>query len=151
METFKSDSYEDGRTKQAFKDDTDINKILDRAAKGSTISHLAKHGAVYGDFSDIGDLLQSQERLQRGIAIFQELPGEVRKEFNNSAGEFFEFVNNPANTERLSEVLPALSKQGKQMPVIRPTPDAQATPRVNPETPAEPPQAQPEVPPGPPA
>ena len=78
--------YSDGRTKQSFKDGTDINKLLYKAAKGDSISHLAKHGAVYGDFSDIDDLLTAHNRLERGKQIFMDLPGEVRAEFNNNPG-----------------------------------------------------------------
>ena len=110
--------YTDGLTKQGFKDSTDINKIFAKAANGQTISHLAKYEGVYGDFSDIGDLLESNERLQKGMTIFQELPSEVRNEFKNDAGAFFKFVNDPANVNRLAEVLPHLAKPGDQMPDI---------------------------------
>ena len=51
--------YDDGRTKQAFKDSTDINKILKKAAKAGTMSHLMKYPApVYAEFQNI-DLLEA--------------------------------------------------------------------------------------------
>lgn len=106
--------YSDGRTKQAFKDQTDINKLLAKAARGDTISHLAKHGAVYGDFTDIDDLLVAQQRLAKGQEIFDALPGEIKREFNQNPAEFFNFVNNPANQDKLPEVLPALAARGQQ-------------------------------------
>lgn len=118
---FNSDKYEDGLTKQSFKDSTDINKILHRAAAGQSISHLAKHGAVYGDFSDIDDLLVAHERLTRGQKIFDDLPAELRKEFNNDLGSFFNFVNDPANTDRLPEIFPELAKPQSQLPDFSPT------------------------------
>lgn len=114
-----AEHYKDGRTKQAFKDETDINKILARAAKGNTISHLAKHGAMYGDFSDIDDLLTAHQRLAKGQEIFDALPGEVKREFGNNVGRFFNFVNDPANIERLPEILPGLAAPGNQMPAPR--------------------------------
>lgn len=117
LETFKSDNYPDGRTKQAYKDQTDINKILAKAAKGQTISHLAKYEPVYGDFADIDDLLSAHDRLERGRQIFSELPSEVRKEFANNPAEFFRYVNDPANAGRLGEIIPGLAKPGTQMPV----------------------------------
>lgn len=113
-ETGPKDYSQDGRTKQAFKDQTDINKLLARAARGDTISHLAKHGAVYGDFSDIDDLMTAQARLAKGVEIFQALPAEIKREFNQSPAEFFNFVNNPENEEKLPEVLPALAARGQQ-------------------------------------
>lgn len=118
MDTFKSDEYKDGRTKQAFKDQCDINKILRKAQKTGTISHLAKYQAQYGDFSDIEDLLTAQERLKAGQAIFDELPAEVKREFGNDTGRFYRFVNDPANAENLHKVLPSLAASGTQVPDI---------------------------------
>ncbi len=143
---YPSDLYEDGMTKQAFKDDTDINKILAKAAMGDTITHLAKHGAVYGDFTEIDDLLDAQQKLARGTAIFMDLPGEVRREFNQSPKEFFEFVNNPDHADRLPQLLPGLAKPGTQMGTTRRTAESVAaelgepTPRGSDSdpTPAEP-------------
>ena len=120
MRVFNSDAYEDGRTKQSFKDSTDINKILLKAARGDTISHLAKHGAVYGDFTDMPDLLEASGRLAKGQAIFDDLPGEVKREFNQDAVGFFQYVNDPRNAENLPNVLPALAAPGNQLrPIVR--------------------------------
>ncbi len=132
--------YSDGRTKQAFKDSTDINKLLARAAKGETISHLAKHGAMYGDFTDIDDLLTGMTRLQKGQAIFADLPGEIRREFNQDAGAFFNYVNNPENSERLSELLPGLAERGTQLVDTRKPENIDNDPIVK----AAPPEAAPE-------
>ena len=113
--TFQSDDYPDGRTKQSFKDQTDINKILYKAQKTGTISHLQKHGGEYGDFSDIGDLLSAHNRLERGRAIFADLPSEVRREFKQDVGAFFKYVNDPQNVDKLPDLLPALAKKGDQI------------------------------------
>lgn len=110
--------YSDGRTKQAFKDQTDINMILEKATRVGSLSHLMRHGAVYGDFSDVPDLLTAHERIKRGQAIFDELPGEIRREFSNDMFEFFKFVNDPAHREDLKRVLPGLAKPGAQLPEV---------------------------------
>lgn len=126
-------SYDDGRTKQAFKDAADINKLLAKAQREGTISHLAKYEAVYGDFSDIGDLLTAHERLGRAQAIFDELPGELRREFNNSPQAFFEFVNAPDNADKLQRVLPALARPGRQaVQPVRRTAPAETAPASTP-------------------
>lgn len=116
--TFKSDAYEDGRTKQAFKDAADINKILYKAQKTGTISHLAKYQGEYGDFSDIDDLLSAHEKLERGKKIFQECPSEIRREFGNDPGAFFRFVNDPQNSDKIDQLLPHLAKQGTPRPDV---------------------------------
>jgi len=139
LPVFNSDSYEDGRTKQSFKDDTDINKLLARAAQGDTITHLAKHGAIYGDFSDIDDLLTANARLQRGQKIFDELPGEVKREFNQSPAAFYKFVNDPANADQLERVVPGLAQRGTQLPSVARNPRTMGVSDTQtPEPPGEP-------------
>ncbi len=105
--------YDDGRTKQSFKDETDIEKIMARADKTGTISHMAKYEGVYADFSDF-DFHQQNNMLARGREIFADLPAEIRKEFSQSPAEFFEFVNDPKNIEDLKTKLPALAEPGRQ-------------------------------------
>ena len=47
---FGTKDYSDGRTKQAFKDSCDINKMLKKAQTVGSLSHLLKYPeAVYGD------------------------------------------------------------------------------------------------------
>ncbi len=113
MGTKQPTKYTDGRTKQSFKDETDINKILKRAQKSGTISHLNKYEARYGDFSNF-DFFESQLMLTQGRQIFDALPSEIRNEFNQSQAEFFNYVNDPANKDRLKELLPALAAPGRQ-------------------------------------
>ncbi len=115
LELFRSDVYTDGRTKQAFKDSTDINKLLAKAAKGDAIDHLTKYGAAYGDFTDMPDLLEAQRRLGEGQDIFMQLPGEVRREFNQSAAAFFEYVNDPEHANDLARLIPGLVERGTQL------------------------------------
>jgi hypothetical protein len=113
--------YSDGRTSQAFKDDTDINKLLVRPTREGTLSHIEAHGGHYGDFTDYPDLMEAHDRLQRGQAIFDQLPAETKREFQNSPQRFFAFVNDPQNADRLHKVLPALAERGNQLPNTRPT------------------------------
>lgn len=130
--------YSDGRTKQSFKDQCDINKILAKAWKTGSISHLQKHGATYGDFSDVPDLLEAHRRIKRGNEVFAELPSEVRKEFGNDMFRFYEYVTDPANAGRLHELLPALAKPGRQAPAVVRSARSEADPKVA-SAPAEPP------------
>lgn len=118
-------AYKDGRTKQSFKDETDINKMLERAQLAGTLSHIEKHGAFYGDFADF-DFDEAQFALARATSIFAELPSEVRKEFDQNPGRFFEFVNNPENIDRLPDVLPGLAQPGRQNVSIQRTADVVA-------------------------
>lgn len=135
-------SYDDGRTKQSFKDETDIVKILHRAQKAGTHSHLDQYEKIYGDFSDF-DFLEAQINLTRGREVFDALPSELRTEFNNSPAAFFTYVNDPANHDDLRRKLPGLAAPGRQnLDVSGNTPPADPPAPLQPApAPADPPPA----------
>ena len=139
--------YTDGRTKQAFADETDINKILHRAQKAGTLSHLQKYEGMYGDFADF-DFMDAQLNLVKGRELFDELPSELRNEFNQSPAQFFDYVNDPANRDNLAEKLPGLAQPGRQnldvsgrTPPQTPQGVAEPAPPVQP----QPPEPDPEI------
>ncbi len=153
--------YEDGRTKQSHRDETDIVKIMARFDKTGTISHLEKHEGVYADFSDF-DFHEQTNMLTRGREIFDDLPAEIRREFHQSPAAFFNYVNDPANAEDLRNKLPALAAPGQQLAKITPPsadleaaeaaasePEASANPAPVPKTtaPAVNPSGEPPAPP----
>ncbi len=106
-------TYKDGRTKQSFKDETDIEKMLSRAQAAGTISHLEKYQGSYGDFADF-DFFDSILMLTKGREVFDALPSELRSEFNQSPEQFFAYVNDPANKDDLEKKLPMLAEPGRQ-------------------------------------
>jgi len=114
--------YKDGRTKQCFKDECDIDKIMTRFNMTGTISHLAKWEGTYEDFSDF-DFHTQITKLAQGEAIFAELPAEVRREFGQDPAAFFAFVNSPEHKDQLRKDLPDLAKPGQQLP-RKASPDA---------------------------
>lgn len=114
-----------GRTKQSQKDECDINKLLERSAKHGALSHLEKYQPFYGDFSGY-DFETHIKNIARGNTIFEELPAEVKKEFDQSAQKFFEFVTKPENADKLPQLLPAIAKQGDYFPPIGVTPSLPA-------------------------
>ena len=110
-------TYKDGRTKQTFKDQTDIHKILAKAQRTGTVSHINTYGQQYGEFADF-DFLQAQLQIAKGNEIFEALPSEVRSEFANEAGNFFAFANDPENVGRLDEILPKIAEPGAYFPAV---------------------------------
>lgn len=107
-------------TKQSFKDQTDLNRVLDRAGKGASLSHLMNYQGEYGDFSEFSEQYYEDmlNKLSRANTIFYDLPAEIRSEFNNNPGAFFAYVNNPENKDRLAELFPDLAQPGKQLPDV---------------------------------
>mgnify|MGYP000073147877 CR=1 FL=1 len=107
------------RATQEAKEQCDINRVLDRARHGASLSHVMQHGGRYGDFSDLhGDSYNDMlNRLADASSIFNDLPAELRSEFDNDPGKFFEFVGDKTE-EELIEALPALSAPGRQFPDV---------------------------------
>lgn len=138
-----------GRTKQSFKDSCDINKLLEKGARQGGLSHLERHGARYGDFASI-DWENLPMQLAEGRQVFNELPAELKREFNQDPSQFFDYVTDPQNENRLTELLPAISQRGNFFPRVnkiqtRPTETPSETATVEPGetprvTPGEPPQ-----------
>lgn len=96
---------------------TDINRILDKVKKTGVVTHIRQHGGHYGDFVDF-DFESAQIALARANSIFYALEPNTRAEFGNQPSAFFKFVNDPANKDRLVEVLPELAEPGKQLPDV---------------------------------
>ncbi len=111
-------TFDDGRTQQCHKDECDINKIMSRFAQTGTISHVNKYQGRYADFADY-DFVEQQNRLNAGVEIFNNLDGEIRREFQQNPQAFFDYVNDPANADDLLEKLPGLAKPGTQLPPQR--------------------------------
>jgi len=104
-----------GRTKQSFKDGCDIHRIVAKAQKAGTLSHLEKHGAFYADVADAPqDIFEARDQLEKVNAIFADLPSELRNEFQNDPLEYLTYVNDPANRDQLDRLLPELAKPGRQ-------------------------------------
>lgn len=109
--------YNDGRTKQAFKDQCDINKIMAKAMVKGDLSFAQKYDTqVFGEFDGEFTLLEAQGRLQRASEIFGELSSETRKEFQNDPLKFLAFANAPENRDRLVELLPQIAEPGAYFP-----------------------------------
>lgn len=125
-------------TKQAFKDETDVNRIIAKFQVSGVISHQAKYGGVYGDFSDF-DFLQAQNDIRRAEVIFAALPSEVRREFDQDMSKFFSYVNDPENIGKLDTLLPKIAEPGSyNLDVSDKSPPGELVSGGEPGPPAEP-------------
>lgn len=85
-----------GRTKQAAKDECDINAIMRRYVKSGMWPAGVSVGS-YGDFDLPGDLMDAYEMVKRAELQFASLPSEVRERFKNRPALFLAFVQDKAN------------------------------------------------------
>ena len=84
-----------GYTQQHFKEECDINNILDRYAQTGIVPE--RHGAFYGDFSEGLEYREALDRLKSTQAEFDALPARTRDFFGNDPSRFLDFVSNPEN------------------------------------------------------
>lgn len=99
------------RTRQEFKDECDINKIIARHSKTGIISHIASGKPVYGDFASIGNYQDSMNTVLAAQEAFAALPASLRKRFDNDPSIFLDFVDDPRNASELVELGLAEPKQ----------------------------------------
>lgn len=105
-------------TKQEFKDECDINRIMARALRHGVLPQQST-GALYGDFSEVGDYQQAQDILLHARQQFEALPSAVRDRFQNDPAQMLAFVADPKNK-------PELRKLGlanpEPLPPVKPVP-----------------------------
>jgi phage internal scaffolding protein len=91
-------------TQQHFAKEADIKTIIKKHDRTGIISHVARGIAQYGDYSEVNEYRESLDIVRQADASFMALPAELRAMFDNDAGEFFEFVTNPANDDKMVEL-----------------------------------------------
>lgn len=91
-------------TKQAFKDECDINKIVANYDRTGLLTHVSSAVARYGDFTEVNEYQESLNTVLRAQRDFEGLPADIRKRFHNDPGEFFEFATNPDNLDQMVEM-----------------------------------------------
>lgn len=131
--TKQPSSYKDGRTKQSFKDETDVNQIIAKHTRMGTLSHLEQWGGQYGDWSDF-DFQDAQNQIANANSMFETLPAAVRSQFHNDPARFLEFVNDPDNADDLATKLPELAApRTRPLPTPGETVDPEPVPEPAPE------------------
>lgn len=91
-------------TQQHFQEECDIKTIIKKHDRTGIIQHVASGVAQYGDYSEVNEYRESLDLINHAQESFNGLPADLRKMFNNNAGEFFEFATNPANADKMVEL-----------------------------------------------
>jgi phage internal scaffolding protein len=83
-------------TQQQFKEEADINTIVDRFMK---TGHLPDPVSMpqYVDYEGIFDFQSAMNVVRQADENFMRMDAKVRARFHNSPQEFLEFFANPAN------------------------------------------------------
>jgi len=86
-------------TDQSFKDEVNVNNIINKFNRTGQISHLAKKSGMYADLSTIEDLHSSLTQVVQAQEAFDSLPAELRRRFGNSPVEMVNFLQDPSNDQ----------------------------------------------------
>lgn len=126
---------EQGRTKQSFKDECDINIIMKRFAVTGELGHISQAQPLWGEIPEV-DFQGAMAVVVDARERFQSLPAEVRDRFLNDPARLLAFIQDPANKEEGVKL--GLFRKAEPAPVPTPSPAPQEPPKA----PVEPPKAQ---------
>lgn len=88
-------------TQQHFQEECDIINIIKRHDRNGIIEHVQRGQARYGDFSEVSDYREALDLVKNAQDEFMSVPSDIRKQFDNNPGKFYEFVSNPDNKDEL--------------------------------------------------
>ena len=110
-------------TQQHFKDDCDVNKIIDRYTRTGVVPAelINRSSGVYGDFSDVGDFFDAQQRVANAVQNFESLPSNIRRRFNDDPAQLIAFCNDSKNYEEALKL--GLVRKREVVPDPAPVPE----------------------------
>ncbi|AXQ66145.1 MAG: internal scaffolding protein [Microviridae sp.] len=91
-------------TQQHFQEECDIINIIKRHDRNGIIEHVHRGQARYGDFSEVQDYREALDLVRNAQEEFMTIPSDIRKQFDNNPGKFYEFVSNPENKNELEKM-----------------------------------------------
>lgn len=107
-------NLEPTRTQQQFKDECDINVIVERfGITGQLPEHVRV--PVDGDFTGVTDFQSALNLVMEAERAFMEFPANVRERFQNDPGQLVAFVSDPGNLE-----------EARKLGIARPAPTPKA-------------------------
>lgn len=122
------------RTEQSHRERVNINTIM-RKAHATGFIPSGNKLANYGDFTNVTDFQDAQNRIADAYADFLALPSAVRNKFDNDPGKLITFISDENNLQQAIEmgILPKPPKPPKiEQPATGPTspPEAPNPPSV---------------------
>lgn len=93
--TFKKPSL----TQQHFKDDCDINKIIERFTRTGLMPQYPGEEMHYGDYTSSVDYHEAMTIVAQAREQFEALPSAVRDKFDNDPAKMLDFVSKKENIE----------------------------------------------------
>jgi len=93
----------EGRTKQSFKDECDINVLMAKYLRTGLMTHVNKMLPQFKDVEGI-DFQAAQNLIADAYSMFEGIPSTVRARFDHDPGKLLDWVHNPANAEEAASL-----------------------------------------------
>jgi phage internal scaffolding protein len=106
-------------TQQQFKDESDINVIVDRFMKTGVMPDSVSM-PQYVDYEGVFDFQSAMNTIRAADENFMRMDAKVRSRFHNSPQEFLEFFANPDNVDeavRLGLAVPTVKHKDVPSPL----------------------------------
>lgn len=113
-------------TKQSFRDECDINRIVKQYQMTGVVSHLNRAQARYMDVSGVTDYADALLMVESVREMFMELPAKARKVFGHDPAKFLDAAHDLEKRELLVEA------------GLLPPPEPVKASKTEPEVPARP-------------
>lgn len=107
------------KTQQQFKDEVDINTIVERFGVTGEMPPTMNFPTEQ-DFSETFDFQTSMNVLVQARESFMTLPAKARARFNNDPQQFMEFMHDPENVNEAIKMGLAVKLPEPQKPVEKP-------------------------------
>lgn len=139
----KYEQTTESMTKQEFKDECDINRIVARFEKTGLVNHLAQGVPQFADVSQMGDYRSALHTVMEAEEWFMGLPAKVRAQFRNDPAELLDAMHDQSRHAELIELGILEAAEGPPSPPAPPVPPAAppepaATPEPPPAAPTPP-------------
>lgn len=95
---------EETLAQQQFKDQCDVNKIMEKYKKGKPITHLNTSSGVYADLLEIPDYREALEIVRHAQDAFLDLPAKIRAEHENDPQKLIQWLQDPSNDDKAVEL-----------------------------------------------
>jgi phage internal scaffolding protein len=91
-------------TQQSHAAAADVRNIIKQYDRTGLIANVNRGIAQYGDYSEINEYAEALNMVREADESFATLPSEIRQQFSNNAGVFYEFATDPKNKQKMIEL-----------------------------------------------
>lgn len=127
--------FEESLTRQEFAEECDINTIMAKYEAGGAISHVNKANPVYLDTTLYPGLQASMDAFREATFQFNQLPAQVRREFDNDPQQFVDFAVDPENLPKMREWGLAVPEKAPDAPIKVEVTNSAPAPEPSPKAP----------------